>query len=1500
MRKKLYHCFAFTLIIALLLPNIAFAQDITPTLEFSVSDGFPSTIDKALSTVAKELGYSFNVSVEGIIQGVETTNSGEKDGFLGPQMDLASTYPNIVQVPEPIENISFGVFARENSNFNLNQFNEWDDLENQRVGTIYQRPYIDARVPQNMKKFIKKHNYFDLTQALLDNECDLAVYNLQEYDEMYLPTGVKFLGIIDRSPMFIYLNKSNSNLVPLIDGELKRMKSTGELQSILKGEKSRDKSEKAFLLHLTSRGYDSDWAIGIDSGLESAIDILNTDLRTISIQAKSGTIDKIRKNNYAKLIRSELLVRIPDAVIVSDEVALEFVAENYYTILPNIPIIICGVPDLDNVKIDGFQENFTGISQELSVEDTVNMMLHLFPKTKHIFVVNDDSRDGVSSKSEIVRKSAMFTDKITFEYSTGKTHDDIVSEINALPPNTAVLVGKFESEVKSQNISAPIIKDSVPIFGLFATDQVFKQIGGKYVDSFEYGKYIASSLKSKGNADLGHIVTDTDGLNTWQFDYNVLTRFSISTTSLPQESVIKNMPPAPRKLRIDEVVSFAIFALALISATVFLVIFFRRLIAKTRILNETQKKLHTAEEMLQKDLEIAETRQRLEKTLDSAPVSFVVSSGKKILRYNKMAGEIFDLENVDSALSLYAHSQDIDEVADMLRENGYVYGEIIRFIVKGGDIHSFHSNFSKVEAGERSELYAWVIDIENLEGRKRLVDKSNQDLLNLLNSMPLALAMLLPTRERIFANEAYIKMFKFNNYEEAISCEPSKVCPEFQSQGVTSDECGRIAIFSAFESSETQIFPFQYVNMENKQFETTVYMRGIIFHGQETALIAIRDMSEEKEKAEQLVQIAESEKAANLLKSKFLINMSHEIRTPMNAIIGLAEIELRKASHKETLDVLKKINQSAKNLLTIIGDILDFSKIEAEELVLVEQEMDLEEVISNVLLMTNQRIGSKSINLVFNMDNRLPSKLLSDSTRLWQVLKNLLDNSAKYTENGRIQLDVSLEDGSEQNKKIICFKITDTGYGMTEEQLAKLFTPFEQFHMNKQEGQPGTGLGMAITHQILALMGGTIDVQSKKDEGTSIKLSIPFKVPSETKSIYETLTSLPLEGHRVLVADDDPFTIEIIKGLLEAAGIQPVCVSSGEDALKVYEEYLRKQTPFDIVILDYIMEGMNGIETAIKLREVSEEKLAKLLMVSSYTKQLIMSEIEKAGYEDVIEKPFTPSDFMHRLVEIADSNIKFNSFDNVIFPRAKVLLCEDNIINQEVAAGILEYFDIVPIIANNGVEALELLKEQKFDLIFMDIIMPEMDGHEATKAIRSSNESYKDVPIVAMTANVMSEEVEKCVQGGMNGHIGKPVNFERVFVKLMEWLSSYAEEKKEVVKKDMPKGIEGLRCVDDIDVDGGLRRFMGKEEKYTKLLKSFCNSIGDYIIPIEDASKPENAEKMRTTVHTLKGVAGNLGLKAIYSEALKYESITTIEQYELLAKLAEQQTQQILSILNVE
>ncbi|MDR0387953.1 MAG: response regulator, partial [Treponema sp.] len=538
-----------------------------------------------------------------------------------------------------------------------------------------------------------------------------------------------------------------------------------------------------------------------------------------------------------------------------------------------------------------------------------------------------------------------------------------------------------------------------------------------------------------------------------------------------------------------------------------------------------------------------------------------------------------------------------------------------------------------------------------------------------------------------------------------------------------------------------------------------------------------------------LIRAREEALSSTRAKSEFLANMSHEMRTPMNAITGMTMIAKSSADIEQKNYCLKKIEDASAHLLGVINDILDMSKIEANKFELSPENFNFEKMLQKVVNVVNLKVDEKYQNLHVHIDPNIPRFLNGDDQRLAQVIANLLSNAVKFTpENGVICLDTNLED----EKDDICtiqVKVTDTGIGITEEQKARLFNSFEQADSGTARKFGGTGLGLAISRRIVEMMEGRIRVESEPGKGSSFIFTVKLKRGKNERNGFLN-PGVNWKNLRTMVVDDDPDVCGYFKVIAEQFDFSCTAALSGEEALKVIEE----TGPFDIYFIDWKMPGMNGIELSREIKQYNSGN-AVVIMISSAEWHTIEAEARKAGVGKFISKPIFPSviaDYINECI----GNVQADAQDDETrqqdnFAGCRVLLVEDVEINREIVLTLLEPTGLKIDCAENGVQAVEMFKAdpKAYDMIFMDVQMPEMDGYEATRKIRKFEASMKisarnlqnetpgnllkhtkRVPIIAMTANVFKEDVQKSRDAGMNGHIGKPLDVEDMLSKLRKYL----------------------------------------------------------------------------------------------------------------------------------
>ena len=616
-------------------------------------------------------------------------------------------------------------------------------------------------------------------------------------------------------------------------------------------------------------------------------------------------------------------------------------------------------------------------------------------------------------------------------------------------------------------------------------------------------------------------------------------------------------------------------------------------------------------------------------------------------------------------------------------------------------------------------------------------------------------------------------------------------------------------------------------------------------------------------------------------KSQFLANMSHEIRTPMNAIIGMAHLALRTDLNSKQRDYIEKIHTAGISLLGIINGILDFSKIEADKLELEKVEFSLENVLDNVATVTSVKAHGKRLEYVIHTSSEIPQILIGDPLRLGQVLINLINNAIKFTERGEVYVScVPLEVARDQIK--LRFLVCDTGIGMAPEQAAKVFNAFSQADQSVTRKFGGTGLGLAISKSLVELMGGNIWLESEPNVGSAIYFSACFALPAEQP--HRTPFPAKLKGKRVMIVEDNPVARMVIAEGVEQLPLEVELAASGPDALAAIRASDGNR-PYAAIFTDWHMPKFDGIDLINAVQQDKSLKSPpKMILIGTHSNGEDRSRMENVQADGFLMKPLTAAMLSNTMIELFEpgSQPEPEAEEIVVpdFEGVSVLLVEDYMLNQQLALELMQEAGITVEVAANGQIALDMLAADaaRYDLVLMDLQMPEMDGFEATRIIRA-DARLDALPIVAMTAHAMESDRVRCLAVGMNDHLSKPIDPEELYQAIARWCSpdghatALANTMRAVVSlKVDPEGL----AIEGVDVLGGIRRAMGNKQFYLQLLTHFHHDQGETVDKLRQALEGGDRVLAERIAHTLKGAAGLIG--ASYVQGLAGEIETELRR----------------------
>ncbi len=749
--------------------------------------------------------------------------------------------------------------------------------------------------------------------------------------------------------------------------------------------------------------------------------------------------------------------------------------------------------------------------------------------------------------------------------------------------------------------------------------------------------------------------------------------------------------------------------------------------------------------------------------------------------------------------------------------------------------------------------------------------------------------MLLNEHGFFDCNEATLKIFGCPDKATFCRLHPADLSPLCQEDGQNSMEKANTLIMQAMSEGSAH-FEWQHKRVDSQEvFDAEVLLTSLVGEDGPYLEASVRDISERKRAEKALVEARKHAEESAKAKSSFLSNMSHEIRTPMNAIIGFGELLAQSGLDQQQSGYVRKINRAARALLHIINDVLDFSKIEAGKMRIESVDFVLSDIIGYVCDLVAHTAANKGIEVIVSSSLDLTEPVCGDPLRLQQILLNLVNNAVKFTHQGEVVISASGMD-TDDGARLLRFSVRDTGIGMHEDQLQHLFSPFTQADGSTTRKYGGTGLGLSICKRLVELMGGRIHATSVPGEGSCFEFTLRCQPGSKTKGVSMQPSPEKIKHTRVLVVDDNPTARESISAFLRHWDVPVHAVSSGKDALSSLQDAAALDCPYQVVLMDWSMPGMDGVETAKRIRTMAElSPKPRVILLSGYSKDELPQNAEQY-VEDFIAKPVMPSTLFEHIFDdatlAAEAASPAAAVDSASLQGLRVLLVEDNAVNQELARIVLNKFGVKVSVAMHGQQALDILgQDAEFDCILMDMQMPVLNGVDATRLIRQRQE-LQHIPVIAMTANAMKEAVDECLAAGMNDHISKPVRQQQLFDVLHRWVqpsrSTIDDAKQHVTAA---ADMAALKQLHGVDVIRGIDQVGGDAAVFRKVLLHFAENQAHIAADIRQALVTEDYEQAARLAHTLKGLGGTIAAKEVQRAAKLLEKAIRRQDEEAAGEL---------------
>ncbi|MBK6999570.1 MAG: response regulator [Rhodoferax sp.] len=896
--------------------------------------------------------------------------------------------------------------------------------------------------------------------------------------------------------------------------------------------------------------------------------------------------------------------------------------------------------------------------------------------------------------------------------------------------------------------------------------------------------------------------------------------------------------------------------------------------------------------------------ERLQNILDTAPVGVAVSSQGVIRFANPKLTDLIDMKVGDSASKALVLPDDRERIGDLMKVGGAVSNMELQMYSPSHTVRDLLVTYMPIDYEGTPGVLEWVIDMTEQKRIERAILQANNEQAAIFESATLGMAFIKEWKI-LRANHRLDDLFGWSRGTLVGQSPRVWYAPEM---ALT------MGPYEDILRGEIHYSTQEMCRKDGSRFWCRINGSAIDANDLSLGTVWMFDDVTEERKAAELTRLAkELAEEATQMKSNFLANMSHEIRTPMNAIIGMSQLALKTDLSAKQRNYIEKVDSAARNLLGIINDILDFSKIEAGKMQFEFADFHLEDVLENLADLTVIKAQEKGLELLFDVGADVPTALVGDSLRLGQVLLNLVGNAIKFTDHGEVTVGIHTIDcdpDARPGKLHLRFDIADTGAGLTREQCDKLFSAFSQADVSTARRHGGTGLGLTISKRLVELMEGQISVDSQPGVGSTFTFTAQFGL--QTRQQVRPALAQEFPELRILVVDDNARARHIMLSILASQKFAATAVENGQQALDALKEAQGAGVPYGLVLMDWMMHGLDGLETIRRMRaEPSLDETPAFVMVTAHSRDELLEQSEGTRLDGLLLKPVGPSALLDSILGVFGKNVASSrrkhqrreatqeAVQSVC--GAYLLLVEDNLVNQELALEILQEAGIRVDIANNGVEAVDQVERADYDGILMDCQMPVMDGFEATRVIRAQ-QRFADLPILAMTANAMRGDRELCLAAGMNDHIGKPIDVNQLFECLARWIKPKNAQGTALpptpVGASTARSSHPLPVIASLDMNLAMRRMGGNAHLLQKLIGRFAQTQTDAMARIHHAIQSADLNTATREVHTIKGLAGNIGATRLQACAGTAEAALQHGRKEELPQALEALAQELRTVLD--